>query len=143
MNAKSVIRYLYWTIGCHYGIKPAESLYEHHSESVVKGADVIILWDFSINTDRTIHAIQSDIVFKKKKKRKSSETDWPERTKWEKTCLRKKKKQMKSPGEGNRKKRWLLKTKMVSVVVLDWKRKELKKKSAKSMAHHLSRKSVK
>lgn len=70
MNAKSVIRYLYWTIGCHYGIKPAESLYEHHSESVVKGADVIILWDFSINTDRTIHAIQSDIVFKKKKKGK-------------------------------------------------------------------------
>lgn len=41
--------------------------YEHQSESLPVGANVTILWNFSINADRTIQATRPDIIIKEKK----------------------------------------------------------------------------
>ena len=42
----------------------AANWYEHHPPDVVEHENVTILWDFPINTDRTIKANRPDIVVK-------------------------------------------------------------------------------
>ena len=42
----------------------ATNWYEHHPPAVVEHKNVTILWDFPINTDRTIKANRPDIVVK-------------------------------------------------------------------------------
>lgn len=58
---------LYWKICHQYRLKKktAENWHEHHSESVVVGADVSILW--IIDTDRRLQANRPDIIIKERK----------------------------------------------------------------------------
>ena len=63
-------QYLHWCICKHYGVKiEADYWYEHHPPAVVEKDHVTILWDFPINTDRTIKANRPDIVVKDRQKR--------------------------------------------------------------------------
>ncbi|XP_066912726.1 uncharacterized protein [Clytia hemisphaerica] len=63
-------QYLHWCICKHYGVETDASFwYEHHPPAVVESKNVTILWDFPINTDRTIKANRPDIVVKDRKKR--------------------------------------------------------------------------
>ena len=49
----------------HYGIEvEAAHWYEHHPPAVVEQGNVNVLWDFPINTDRTIKANRPDIIVK-------------------------------------------------------------------------------
>ena len=57
-------QYLHWNICKHYNIKTEANWYEHHPKPVTEGDRVTILWDFPINTDRTIKANRPDIVIK-------------------------------------------------------------------------------
>ena len=58
-------QYLHWCICNHYGIElEAAHWYEHHPPAVVEQGNVTVLWDFPINTDRTIKANRPDIVVK-------------------------------------------------------------------------------
>ena len=59
-----VAQYLHWKICQHYGAKHAKHWYEHKPEPVVETKIATILWDFPINTDRTIKANRPDIVVK-------------------------------------------------------------------------------
>lgn len=59
-----VAQYLHWKICQHYGAKHANHWYEHKPEPVVETKTATILWDFPINTDRTIKANRPDIVIK-------------------------------------------------------------------------------
>ena len=61
-------QYLHWCICHHFGIDvEAGSWWEHHPADVVETRDVTILWDFPINTDRTIKANRPDIIVKDRK----------------------------------------------------------------------------
>ena len=51
----------------HFSIKTQSEWYKHHPEPVTEGNDVTILWDFPIQTDRTIQANRPDIVIKDRK----------------------------------------------------------------------------
>ena len=63
-------QYLHWCICNHYGIETEASFwFEHHPPSVVESKHVTILWDFPINTDRTIKANRPDIVVKDRKEK--------------------------------------------------------------------------
>ena len=57
-------QYLYWKICKYYNTAHAEKWYEHKTPPVVEGENTTILWDFPINTDRTIQANRPDIVIK-------------------------------------------------------------------------------
>ncbi|XP_066930550.1 uncharacterized protein [Clytia hemisphaerica] len=63
-------KYLHWCICKHYGVETGASFwYEHHPAAGVESKNVIILWDFPINTDRAIKANRTDMVVKDRKKR--------------------------------------------------------------------------
>ena len=57
-------QYLHWKICEHYNTPHAEKLYEHKTQAIVEGEYTTILWNFPINTDRTIQANRPDIVIK-------------------------------------------------------------------------------
>ena len=57
-------QYLHWTICKNFGAPHAENWYEHHPDPVTESHQVTILWDFPIQTDRTIKANRPDIVIK-------------------------------------------------------------------------------
>lgn len=57
-------QYLHWGICKHYGIDTHRNWYEHHPQPVTESQHVTILWDFSVNTDRTIQANRPDIIIK-------------------------------------------------------------------------------
>ena len=57
-------QYLHWGICREYQIDVHQHWYEHKPLPVVNSEDVTILWDFPINTDRTIEANRPDIVIK-------------------------------------------------------------------------------
>ena len=58
-------QYLHWCICKHYGVETeAKNWYEHHPPAVVEHKNITVLWDFPINTDRTIKANRPDIVVK-------------------------------------------------------------------------------
>ena len=63
-----VAKYVHWKICQHYGITVNQHWYEHETPPVVENNEVTILWDFSIQTDRTIKANRPDIVVRDKKK---------------------------------------------------------------------------
>ena len=50
-----------------YGLPHAEKWYDHKAEAASENEDVKLLWDFSIQTDKVIHARRPDIVIVKKK----------------------------------------------------------------------------
>ena len=60
---------MHWNICKHYSIKVPEKWYKHHPVEVTSGKDVIILWDFTVHTDRTIITNKPDIVIKDLKAR--------------------------------------------------------------------------
>lgn len=60
-------QYLHWKMCNHFSIKTQSDWYKHHPEPVTEGKDVTILWDFPIQTDRTIQANRPDIVIKDRK----------------------------------------------------------------------------
>ena len=60
--------YLHWKISKHCKTPHTEKWYEHKTPPVV-GESTTILWDFQINTDRTIQANRPDIVIKDYKSR--------------------------------------------------------------------------
>ena len=60
-------QYLHWKICKHFSVDTNTNWYEHHPEPVTEGQDFTILWDFPIQTDRTIQANRPDIVIKDKK----------------------------------------------------------------------------
>ena len=62
-------QYLHWKICKQYKISMPAHWYEHHPEPVVEGTNVTILWDFPVNTDRTIQANRPDIIIKDKKEK--------------------------------------------------------------------------
>ena len=57
-------QYLHWGICKHYGIEAHQNWYEHQPDPVTEGPNVTILWDFPVNTDRTIQANRPDIIIK-------------------------------------------------------------------------------
>jgi hypothetical protein len=64
-----VAQYIHWCVCNYYNLDSADKWYEHQTPPVVENADVSILWDFGIHTDRTIVANRPDIVIRDKKKR--------------------------------------------------------------------------
>ena len=62
-------QYLHWGICNHFGIDTHPNWYEHHPLPVVEIDNITILWDFPVNTDRTIQANRPDIIIKDKKKK--------------------------------------------------------------------------
>ena len=62
-----VAQYVHWKICNHYGFKTSPKWYEHETPPVVENNEAAILWDFSIQTDRSIPANRPDIVIRDKK----------------------------------------------------------------------------
>ena len=58
--------YIHWKICQHYGFNVSDRWYEHLTPLVVENQSATILWDYSIQTDRTIKANRPDIVIKDK-----------------------------------------------------------------------------
>eukprot|EP00795_Rhopilema_esculentum_P016353 gene16353-biopygen5591 len=61
-------QYLHWKILNHFSLETKSNWYEHHPKPVTEGKNVTILWDFSVQTDRTIQANRPDIIVKDKTK---------------------------------------------------------------------------
>ena len=55
-------QYLHWKICNHYQLSVPTKWFEHHPQPVAEGENVSILWDFSVNTDRTTQANRPDIT---------------------------------------------------------------------------------
>lgn len=64
-----VAQYVHWKVCQHYGIKVLNHWYEHQIVPVTENERVLILWDFAIQTDRTIMANRPDIVIRDKAER--------------------------------------------------------------------------
>ena len=58
---------VHWGLAKKYGLPHAEQWYDHKAEAVSENEDVKLLWDFSIQMDKVIHARRPDIVIVKKK----------------------------------------------------------------------------
>ena len=56
--------YIHWKACQHYKIKVPDQWYKHQPADVVNGENVTILWNFDIQTDKTIKAVRPDIVIK-------------------------------------------------------------------------------
>ena len=63
-------QYLHWKICKHYDLPTDRNWYNHKPKPVVENEKAIILWDFPINTDRTIQANRPDIIVKDYETRK-------------------------------------------------------------------------
>ena len=61
-----VAQYVHWKICRHYGMKVSNAWYNHETAPVAENEQATILWDFPIQTDRTIYANRPDIVVKDK-----------------------------------------------------------------------------
>ena len=67
LRHNKVAQYLHWQICQHYGIKTTSKWYEHETPPITENEQVTIMWDFAIQTDRTIKANRPDIVVRDKK----------------------------------------------------------------------------
>ena len=61
-------QYLHWKICQAYNFDTPENWYEHKPDPVVECDNVTILWDFPVNTDRTINTNRPDIIVKDRNK---------------------------------------------------------------------------
>ena len=59
-------QYIHWKICQHYKMNVSNTWYQHETPPVLENDRATILWDFSIQTDRTIKANRPDIVIKDK-----------------------------------------------------------------------------
>ena len=57
-------QYLHWKICNHFKVSTKKNWYEHHLEPITDGPNFMIIWDFPIQTNRTIQANRPDIVVK-------------------------------------------------------------------------------
>ena len=57
-------QYLHWCICKHYSIETSPNRFEHPTPPVIETKNVIILWDFTVHTDRTILSNRPDIIIK-------------------------------------------------------------------------------
>ena len=64
-----VAQYIHHRLCQHYGISVTSHWYKHEVAPVVENNKVKILWDFSIQTDKTIKANRPDLVIEDKEKR--------------------------------------------------------------------------
>ena len=64
-----VAQYIHHKVCQHYGINVKNHWYEHEITPVVENKSMKILWDFPIQTDRTIKANRPDIVIIDKEKK--------------------------------------------------------------------------
>ena len=64
-----VAQHVHWKICKHYGLESSDKWYEHQTPPVVENDKAVVLWDFSIHTDRTIKANRPDIVIRDKMKK--------------------------------------------------------------------------
>ena len=58
---------VHWGLAKKYGLPHAEKWYDHKAEAVSENEDVKLLSDFSIQTDKVIHARRPNIIIEKKK----------------------------------------------------------------------------
>ena len=65
-NNNKAAAYLHWNIYQDHDIEVIDKWYEHKPESVTHNKDskITIMWDMSVNTDRTITANRPDIIIK-------------------------------------------------------------------------------
>lgn len=61
--------HLHWNICKHYNIDTCEKWYEHKPDPVTESADVTIIWNTQIQTDRCVPANKPDIIIKNKKEK--------------------------------------------------------------------------
>ena len=61
-----VAQYVHWKLCKHYQLEASDQWYEHQTPPVIENEKITILWDFPIQTDRTIKANRPDIVIKDK-----------------------------------------------------------------------------
>ena len=64
-----VASYMHWKICQHYGLPTSKEWYKHEPKPVTENDLVTVLWDFAIQTDKTIIANRPDIVIRDKKKK--------------------------------------------------------------------------
>ena len=64
----NVARIVHWAIAKQRGLEVEEKWYEHKPEPVIENANIKMLWDFTIQTDREIEARRPDIVLLNRKK---------------------------------------------------------------------------
>ena len=64
-----VATFIHWTLCKHYEIPHTEKWYEYTLEPVVEGKNVIILWEFTVHTDRKIDASRPSIIIKNHEER--------------------------------------------------------------------------
>ena len=64
-----VAQYVHWNICKHYGLHTTDKWYEHETPPVRENSKAVVLWDFSIQTDRRIPANRPDIVVRDKEKK--------------------------------------------------------------------------
>ena len=64
-----VAQYVHWKVCQHFDLKVVDRWYEHQTPPVTENEKVAILWDFPIQTDRTIKANRPDIIIRDKIKR--------------------------------------------------------------------------
>ena len=64
-----VAQYIHWKVCQHYDMEVNSKWYEHQTEPVTENSKATILWDFAIQTDRTIKANRPDLVIRDKKTR--------------------------------------------------------------------------
>ena len=57
-----VAQYIHWRVCHHFGINAAQQWYQHEIPPVMENNKAKILWDFSIQTDKTIRANRPDLV---------------------------------------------------------------------------------
>ena len=59
-------KYIHWKLCKHYNIPTTTNWYEHETPPAMTNENVTILWDFPIQTDKTIKANRPDIIIKDK-----------------------------------------------------------------------------
>ena len=59
-----VCQHLHWKICNHFKVSTKKNWYEHHPKPITDCPNFMILWDFQIQTNRTIQANRPDIVVK-------------------------------------------------------------------------------
>ena len=64
-----VATYVHWMLCRHYKFETPKQWYKHEVNQVVENNLVTILWDFPIQTDRTIRANRPDIIIRDKKEK--------------------------------------------------------------------------
>ena len=61
-----IAQYIHWNVCRFYKLEVSDNWYDHVTPPVMENNKAVIMWDFSIQTDRTIRANRPDITIKDK-----------------------------------------------------------------------------